>query len=87
MFFQLCYPTITLEYPVVVGYHYLCIVYKNIVTTSVIDPSGSCRTRGERAHTSRATLFRFGGENCQLAIFGLVFSCFSDISRVLYPTK
>ena len=37
IFFQHCYPTIMLEYPVVVDHHYhLCIVYKNIVNTSVI---------------------------------------------------
>ena len=27
-FFQHCYPTIPLEYPVVVDHHYLCILYK-----------------------------------------------------------
>ena len=34
--FQCCYPAILLEYPVVVDHHYLFILYKNIVNTSVI---------------------------------------------------
>ena len=37
IFFQHCYPTIMLEYPVVVDGHLsLCIVRKNVDSTSVI---------------------------------------------------